>query len=240
MLGDVEVTLIPEFAYNAYQKMMPYIIKFLCSQHPYRKGKLCPFVPKAIKENCIYFTYFDGSLVESINFIKNCIDFFLKKKRAQNTLGALIILFPEDFSLETLLEIHLKSKVECVKNNIMIGALYSTSQAQSLHCESFYPLRTPVPTLVLRDLVIHDLIFLNPKHYKLHERLNFLNSFIKKFDKDFKYSSAKSQINNAMILRKELKTKINIYKYCKYLAIAVNFIILTVICIKFKQPPYAN
>lgn len=176
-----------------YEGIFPYITNFLCSPHPDRKGNVCPFVPAAIKRDNIYFSYFfEGDseidfLPYSKDFIKESINFYTKKKEQSKCFGALIILFPHDYNILKLLEIHLINKQQCVENQLMIGALWDKNQAQSLHNPNFFPLRTPTPILVIRDLTIHDLIFLDPKYYNLKMRIQFLNTFIKKFsDKNYR------------------------------------------------------
>ena len=44
---------IPFEAKEAYDKVLPYVNDFLCAEHPYRKGVMCPFVPSAIKNDLI-------------------------------------------------------------------------------------------------------------------------------------------------------------------------------------------
>lgn len=41
---------------TAYKTILPYVTEFLCAEHPYRKGAVCPFVPKSLKDGNIFFT----------------------------------------------------------------------------------------------------------------------------------------------------------------------------------------
>lgn len=194
-----------------YERVLPYITAFLCAQHPNRKGAMCPFVPAALKEDRVYFTFFNVSNNYGRSFISECIKFFLNKKDGKS-FNALIILFPENFRIDELLKIHWDNKKQCIDNSLMIGAMWDKNQAQSLHNDKFFPLRTPTPILVIRDLTVSDLIFMNPKHYNTKVRLSFLKSFIKTFDKKNSSQLALDQVNKAKELKKlyELK-QIKVY-----------------------------
>lgn len=172
---------LPEFAIEAYSDIKPYLEIFLTGNHPHRKGVMCPFMPKALRSNEIYFSCVENSRSdqEIISLIENCITFY--KARARKPPGAIMIIFEPDFDIARLLRIHIEAKPTCIKSELMIGALYKDSPAPSLHSKSYFPLRTPTPTLVLRDLTSQDLIFLNPDHYNIKQKIGFLDAFINKF-----------------------------------------------------------
>ena len=178
-----EQTDIPRFAVDAYKEVLPYVADFLCAPHPHRAGPVCPFVPPALKHHRIFFTACsDGDTAQSnAAHIEQCIEFYLRQKVSTRSLGAIVILFPKEYNIGTLLELHRENKEQCVRHSLMLGALYPTSQAPSVHSEHFFPLRTPTPTLVIRDMVVSDLLFLDPKHYHLEKRVVFLESFIQTF-----------------------------------------------------------
>ncbi len=46
---------VSEIIQLAYSELLPYVTLFLCAQHPYRGGKVCPFVPKALENEAIFF-----------------------------------------------------------------------------------------------------------------------------------------------------------------------------------------
>lgn len=167
--GDIPDKVLPLF-----NDIAPYILNFLTSKHPFRKGVMCPFMPRAIENGNVFFSYYDGDE----NIIQKSIDFF-----AQDDSGArtVIILFEENYPIDSLLRLHIQYKVKCVKKNIMLGALFENSDASSLHNKNYFPLRTPNPVLVLRNVTPSDLIFLNPSHHSSFDKVSFLNSYIKSY-----------------------------------------------------------
>ena len=233
-INTYEATKVPQFINDAYEKVLPYITDFLCSSHPFRNRITCPFVPSAIKKDRIFFTYSSNEVgSDRSQFIKSCINFYLHTKSSTRSFGALIILFQENHDLEDLLQIHLLNKEQCVENALMLGALYSTSQAHSLHSSSFFPLRTPTPVLVMRDMVIHDLTFLEPKHYNIKKRIKFLDSFIKIFQAHAVSSIEKEQVKEAIRIKRRYEIKLYRTTCLKVLGSAIGLLLTIIIVSKY-------
>ncbi|UZJ58007.1 hypothetical protein OKW98_15405 [Pseudomonas sp. KU26590] len=192
---------VPDWAADNYQKILPYVTSFLTSKHPYRNGVMCPFVPKAVKEGLIYYTYYQNDTAAgSGHVLRNLLLDF--KRLIGESNGAIVVILKENFSIEELLKIHIANKKRCIKSSVMLGALYKTNSATSLHSTEYYPLRTPTPTLVLRNLTSSDLVFLNPTHYSRFERIAFLSAFIRKFSGAAEKSSfTRQQVSTANELR---------------------------------------
>ncbi|WP_460121000.1 DUF6875 domain-containing protein [Pseudomonas sp. S2_C03] len=195
----------PRFVSASCDGVMPYLRIFLTAPHPHRKGVMCPFMPKALTDNNIHLTYFethnsDGQLLE---LIRSCVAFY--KQRSNPSFGAVIILLEREFDIARLLRIHVSAKPDCIREELMIGALYKDSQAPSLHANNYFPLRTPSPTLVIRDLTAQDLQFLTPGHYGIFSKLNFLNSFINKFSGAQLKGYAKVKVTEAVLIRRRYR-----------------------------------
>lgn len=73
-------------------------------------------------------------------------------------------------------------KVACVRKHLMVGVLSPQSEAWSIHSRDFFPLRTPVPTLVVRDMALFDIEFLIDGPYNTHQRIAFLEAYLQRFD----------------------------------------------------------
>ncbi|WP_347881646.1 DUF6875 domain-containing protein [Pseudomonas sp. GD03867] len=213
-IGDSAPVDSPKFVQSCYESVTPYVEGFLTALHPYRNGVMCPFMPKALAEKNIYFTYFDSKDTDQRlqHLIGKCINFY--KSRPNTSFGAVIILFEQDFDILRLLRMHIDAKANCIKNELMIGALYKDSQAPSLHSADYFPLRTPTPTLVLRDLTAQDLQFLNPGHYGVISKLKFLNSFIKKFSTPDMKGHTKIKVTEAIMLRRRHRLTLAVSGFC--------------------------
>lgn len=210
-IGEVPPADSPSFVASCYQAVTPYLTEFLTASHPFRNGVMCPFMPKALANKNIHFAYFDsnGSDAELQQLISSCIRFY--KAKPNSAFGAVIILLEEDFDILRLLRVHIDAKHGCIKNELMIGALYKNSPAPSLHSPDYFPLRTPTPTLVLRDLTAQDLQFLSPGHYGIFSKLKFLNSFIRKFSTSTIKGYTKTRVDEAKHLRRRYRITIGIW-----------------------------
>lgn len=207
-IGDFPPPETPDFVSSAYDGLTPYLLEFLNAPHPYRSGVMCPFMPRALAGKNIYFTYFDSNKTdkELQQLIRLCIDFY--KVNRHCAFGAIIILFEAEFEIIRLLKAHIKAKSTCISNEIMPGALYKESQAPSLHSDKYFPLRTPTPIFVMRDLTIHDLQFMHPNHYSTFSKIKFLNSFIRKFSKSPSQGKIRIKLKEAILLRSKYLLKI--------------------------------
>lgn len=207
-IGSFNPSCTPISIVAAYTGVLPYVKDFLCAPHPFREGAVCPFVPAALKNDRIFFAACseDDTSLGHANHIEHCIKFYLSSKAHNKNFGALIILFPREYDVGKLLELHLQNKEQCVRHSLMLGALYCTSQAPSLHNEGYFPLRTPTPVLVIRDMVASDLMFLDPKHYNLEKRLVFLGAFIETFQNQ-KGIVAQKEVQKALTLSRHYKKK---------------------------------
>jgi hypothetical protein len=174
---------IPSAFYDSYNMNLAYINDFLVAQHPYRKGHVCPFVQSSLSANGTAFsTINEANFSAAWPILLQKIDEFVQfKKQFPDARTSLILLLPEEMSEQTHLKLQAKAKKLCVQRHLMIGALYPTSDAPSLHSADYFPLRTPTPTLVLRDLVPMVMQFLTQDRHNVLEKAAFLQHYIEKF-----------------------------------------------------------
>lgn len=171
---------MPEKVHEIYKGLLPYIEDFLVNKHPFRKGVVCPFMPPALKNNEIYYLSAPSvNEAECIQVIERMCNYYMSTPR--QGAGAVIIMFDSAQDIRPLLQAHMKMKKYCIRRELMLGVLFKDSDAPSLHSENFYPLRTPTPVIVIRDVTISDLQFLQPNHHSIMDKVDFLNSYIKKF-----------------------------------------------------------
>jgi len=192
---------VPNHVAKLQEGLIPYLTQFLTSRHPHRGGVMCPFMPKALENDDIFVSLFDANMSVSHlqESLKACIDFF--KQRESLGHGAIVIMFAPSADLVKLHQLHVAGKLLCMEKDLMLGLLYRDSSAPSLHSHDYFPLRTPTPTMVIRDLTSQDLQFLTPDHYGTKEKIRFLNSYIKKFSGTEGKRSLMKQVTGAKTLR---------------------------------------
>lgn len=178
-------TSIPSRFDVPYRKVKAYVDSFLTAKHPFRKGAICPFVPLAVNHRTInYAVLGDIEVGESVEKVSRLLDAFIDfRARVVHSYSALMIIFEECFPIEKLIAIQHLCKPICIEKHVMIGATYPANRSPSLHNPNYFPLRTPMPCLVMRDLSASDLVFLDPAQYEIPQRVSFLRVFISRFER---------------------------------------------------------
>jgi uncharacterized protein DUF6875 len=173
----------PRWVWASHKAVVPYVREFLTAPHPYRPGAMCPYVPGALRSGSIYFAAGtpEADRRELLKAMRLRIEIFLKIRPVSEP-SALTVLFPDAYPLEDLLRIHRNLKVWCVQRYLMVGVLSPRSEAWSIHSRDFFPLRTPVPTLVVRDMALFDTQFLIDGPYSVHQRIAFLGAYLRCFN----------------------------------------------------------
>lgn len=183
----------------------------MAKPHPLvgRKGPVCPFVPGSLRMNAMYLSVLKDLItfdaVEKV--ARSFVDRFhsLEPKTGKKAAYKAVVLIFPDIPLcdahNIIDKVQLKLKPEFVAKGLMIGEFHRNNNACGLRNDSFYPLRTPIPSLAIRCIVPTDLVFLSPNKYEASLRVKFLTSYLNQFVDD-KSRSAKQAVKEA----KELLT----------------------------------
>lgn len=157
----------------------PYLEEFLVARHALRAGPVCPFMPSALRAHQVFFAVGDtarGSRLESRRTMEIARRVWAGEK-GKYRYSALVILYPVSSSSEFVSEVQRRAKVAAIR-------------------ESYFPLRTPVPTIVYRDMVPFDLLFLNEPRFSARRRAEFLRRYIEQYE-NAKYGWEREGIESA-------------------------------------------
>lgn len=169
----------PGVVVELHKEVRSYIENFLCSQHPLRKGPVCPFVSDALKFNQIFFSYCSNE-DDFKEGLKDYLNFLNLPSESSHKLKTIVVLFPRDFSIAKLLTQQRKSMGSCIRAGLMLGAFYHTNSTPSMYGNNFFPSRTPTPTLVIRKIVSTDKLFIDPTcHESVEDKLAFIRMFMR-------------------------------------------------------------
>ncbi|UJR18111.1 hypothetical protein I4U23_005011 [Adineta vaga] len=159
-----------------YIHLYKYLREFCCQKSLYtnRQGPVCPFLPRAFKEQSIYFfdDIYSETKQELIEIVRQCRNDYLSvlkpiefENRSLIVYKTLIILIRNtSISHEIVDQIQMELKSEFIlKYGLMLGEFHLSSNSSAIKNKDFYPLRTKTPLLVIRRLVANDIIFLNQK-----------------------------------------------------------------------------
>ncbi|MCB5178532.1 DUF6875 domain-containing protein [Streptomyces antimicrobicus] len=141
---------------------------FLVSSHPElgRTGPVCPYTQPSLRKDLFHLALPSADCED----LSSAVD-SLRTRHAKLSAP----LSPEDRELLTILlvlpgfdptdsteldELQRKAKDEFVAEGLMIGQFHPLCEEPGLYNDSFRPLRSPVPLLAVRKLLVFDLPFL--------------------------------------------------------------------------------
>ncbi|MFE7530506.1 DUF6875 domain-containing protein [Kitasatospora sp. NPDC057542] len=143
---------------------------FLTTSHPDlgRSGPVCPYTQPSLRRGLFHIAVADGSpgrdlpaLVAELRARYDELLAGLREESERELLTVLLVLPQLDREDSTVLdELQRKAKDEFVEQGLMIGQFHPVCEEPGLWNHSFRPLRSPVPLLAVRKLLVFDLPFL--------------------------------------------------------------------------------
>ncbi|MFI8345237.1 DUF6875 domain-containing protein [Streptomyces sp. NPDC085639] len=148
--------------------MLVWSREFLVSSHPElgRTGPVCPYTQPSLRKELFHLAVPAAGCEDLASAVDS-----LRTRHAVLSQR----LTPEDRELLTILlvlpgfdptdsveldELQRKAKDEFVAEGLMIGQFHPVCEEPGLYNEAFRPLRSPVPLLAVRKLLVFDLPFL--------------------------------------------------------------------------------
>jgi hypothetical protein len=174
------------------RSLVSWIVDFVAQPHKDvgRQGPVCPFMPRALNSDTLQFADVRTKNMDSDQLdllVKSYAEVFLNTTPTQGKarLNKAIVL--------TLQDIELPNVVECIEGTqrrlkgffvdrgLMLGEFHATHQGRGIRNDSFFPLQSPVPLLVIRHMIPSDLPFLVKTSDPPKERLKFLAAYAREF-----------------------------------------------------------
>lgn len=153
-----------------------------------RTGPVCPFVAPALHLGCLWISVIDTEIrdvEEMCRILRSHLDIyesFESNVGAGSGLRTFIIAFPnlkrEDCA-SLIDHAHAWMKPAVVELGLMLGEFHPGSASPGVHNPKFYPLRSPIPLFVLRQMTPGDLVFLNKPDEAPDRRVQFLRAYLK-------------------------------------------------------------
>lgn len=149
---------------------------YLCRTHPDlgRTGDVCPYTEVSMREGLLFSAVchvFDADPRPAmIQVMRQTMkDFESRAPQIGNRVGlkAMLVLFPS-LEGEWVDDVQETLSLEFVSRFLMIGEFHAECQKPGLHNQAFKPLRSPIPLLAVRNMMLTDLAFLKGSDVKLH------------------------------------------------------------------------
>jgi hypothetical protein len=181
-------TGVPEALKVVMSWVSEYVIKPNASLG--RRGVVCPFVPPALSLDVVWLGVCEMSS-PTVSEMRVVIDKYLNVYRRLEQLSGeakefttLVVVFPDipECEAPTLIgDVHRLVKPAIVDEGLMLGEFYSKNASPGLHNSGFYPLRSPLPLFVYRQMVPDDLVFLTKASDPPRLQIRFVEAYLRCF-----------------------------------------------------------
>ena len=173
---------------NSFKTIVDWTRAFLCRPHSElgREGPVCPFTLPSLNQHHYWLTTFPGAEVDQEragDVIERLRDWFFElepKAGSQVILKTILVIFPELSHENARLQIevlHKRLKPDFVRRGVMLGQFYQGCPETGLWNDHFYPLESPLPLLVIRNMVPSDFPFLHGRRGNGDMLIAYLNRF---------------------------------------------------------------
>jgi hypothetical protein len=163
-----------------------YVCEFLAAPHPDlgRSGAVCPFIGRAMDEGLIHMTVSSHGPRDEARLladVQRLAAWFRAGEttvpQAERIYRGLIMVFPNlptDSGAGVIERVQKASKPAYVRQGLMIGQFYPDCAAPGLHNADFRPMRSPGPSLAIRNMTVFDAPF-------MLDQESYIDAFIERF-----------------------------------------------------------
>ncbi|MEM7132149.1 MAG: DUF6875 domain-containing protein [Chloroflexota bacterium] len=187
MKNDIGL-LTPERIEDA-QNVVNWAKHTICSSHPDlgRAGPVCPFVPPSLKRNSFYLALHYEIDGQNKGEIISLIQSYIKSFRHYLSTGAkdalyntILVVFPNVLKENAPIvdQIAKELKTSVVQLGLMLGEFHPNSKIDSIRNPNFHPMVSPYPMLVIRNMAVHDILF-------LHQQQSWFEEYNKRFGEQY-------------------------------------------------------
>ena len=202
---------LPQEDITALRQITSWAREYLCKPNPSlgRDGPVCPFVERALDLNLFFLTALRRQAItqgEVFGIVQKYREWYNEidpREGWRTQYKTILILLPGISSEEATLLIdgtQRMLKPEFVEHGLMIGQFHAgPPQEPGLWNPDFRPFNSPIPMLVIRQMVPTDLPFLNKEEH-------FVVSYLKRFG-DHLPETLKCMANEAIKTCRHKKTE---------------------------------
>jgi hypothetical protein len=177
---------------DIYRSIAGWVKEYLPNPHPSlgRMGPVCPYTAGAVTRNSVRIIVLRLGPVNRAGQIEKEVlrykDVFERERAAmgeeERVYAVLMLAFP-DVSLGDAPELvdgtKERLKPQFVNEGLMLGEFHQANESPGLHNAGFRPLRSPVPMLVMRQMVPSDIAFLDRPEEPDERRASFLEAYLR-------------------------------------------------------------
>lgn len=173
--GTIELPGVDASDLGVLGEVARWTVDYLCRTHADlgRTGDVCPYTEVSMREGLLFSAVchvFDADPRPTMIHVmrQTMKDFESRAPQIGNRTAfkAMLVLFPS-IEGEWVDDVQETLSQEFVARSLMIGEFHAECEKPGLHNLAFKPLRSPVPLLAVRNMMLTDLAFLKSEDFKL-------------------------------------------------------------------------
>lgn len=174
--GRIELEGVDASDLGVLGEVARWTVNYLSQTHENlgRSGDVCPYTETSMKQGLLFSAVchvFDADPRPAMMHVmqQTMKDFESRSPQFGNRAGlkAMLVLFPS-LEGEWVDDVQETLSLAFVERGLMIGEFHAECDKPGLHNREFRPLRSPVPLLAVRNMMLTDLAFLKDSDVKLH------------------------------------------------------------------------
>lgn len=174
--GTIELSGVDASDLGVLGEVARWTVDYLSHTHPDlgRSGDVCPYTEVSMREGLLFSAVchvFDADPRPSMIHVMRQTrkDFESRSPQIGNRAGlkAMLVLYPS-LEGEWIDDVQETLSLEFVSRYLMIGEFHAECDKPGLHNFDFRPLRSPIPLLAVRSMMLTDLAFLKASDVKMH------------------------------------------------------------------------
>ncbi|WP_146013972.1 DUF6875 domain-containing protein [Trinickia dabaoshanensis] len=198
-LAEIERMLTPSTDIDAvtdarvrdtYAAGLAWMQRFIMQPHPDlgRKGAVCPFAKPSHEEHALLFSAFDAAGMPFDTYIGTLmrLPYLFKrvaKERPEPSELLSLAVYPLGLNGEDHYKFidcaHMILKPFYMECGLMLGEFHPASNVRGAHSETFRPMRSDMPVLVLRAMALHDALFIDGASTPIGMRVHELECYMR-------------------------------------------------------------
>lgn len=177
--GTIELPGVDASDLGVLGEVARWTVNYLCHTHEDlgRSGDVCPYTEVSMREGLLFSAVchvFDADPRPVMLHVmrQTMKDFESRAPQIGNraSFKAMLVLFPS-LEGEWVDDVQETLSQEFVSRSLMIGEFHAECDKPGLHNQEFKPLRSPVPLLAVRNMMLTDLAFLKGSDFKFQSYL---------------------------------------------------------------------
>ncbi|AOM41574.1 DUF6875 domain-containing protein [Xenorhabdus hominickii] len=175
-----EVLSSNELSSDSLKTIVQWCMDYLCNPHPNlgRSGVVCPYSPISMKKETFWLTEIktkgrtEEEIKKDIIHLSHLFHELEPQHGEEKQFKTIVSVWDDIYPEEEIARLHHEMKPIFLHEGLMLGEFFSSCQKIGLRNSHFQPLHSPIPLLVVREMLEFDIAFLSNSTEYVNEYLH--------------------------------------------------------------------